>query len=64
MPSKKPPDDKPEEPCKVHEYSLMGPQVEAADGKFKYEGNPVPFPSVFPVAQVPPGGYPESHDFD
>jgi hypothetical protein len=38
--------------------------VKTADGKFKYEGDPVPFPEVFPVAQVPPGGYPESHDFD
>jgi Ferritin-like len=38
--------------------------VKTADGKFKYEGNPVPFPAVFPVAQVPPGGYPESQGFD
>jgi hypothetical protein len=38
--------------------------VKTADGKFKFEGDPVPFPAVFPVAQVPPGGYPESHEFD
>jgi hypothetical protein len=36
MPSKKPPDGKPEEPCKVHEYSLMGPQVEPAAGYWAY----------------------------
>lgn len=28
MATKKPPDGKPEEPCVVHEYGLMGPQVE------------------------------------
>lgn len=38
--------------------------IKTADGKFKYEGDPVPFPAVFPVAQVPPGGYPESQSFD
>lgn len=38
--------------------------VKTADGKFKFEGDPVPFPTVFPVGKVPPGGYPESHDFD
>lgn len=38
--------------------------IKTADGKFKFEGDPVPFPAAFPVAQVPPGGYPESHEFD
>ena len=29
-----------------------------ASGQWKYEGDPVPFPEVFPVARVPDGGYP------
>jgi hypothetical protein len=32
---------------------------------FKYEGDAIPFPDVFPMAPVPPEGYPvESKDFD
>ena len=32
---------------------------------FKYEGDAIPFADVFPMAPVPPGGYPvESKDFD
>jgi hypothetical protein len=36
-------------------------------GEFKFEGDPVPFPECFPVAKVPPEGYPdlpESQAFD
>lgn len=33
-------------------------------GEWVYEGDPVPFPKVLPVAKVPGGGYPESLDFD
>jgi hypothetical protein len=38
--------------------------IKAADGKYKYEGDPIPFPDVFPMAEVPPEGYPESLEFD
>ena len=31
--------------------------VQAPDGTWGYTGDPVPFPEVFPVAQVPAGGY-------
>lgn len=37
-----------------HEHKLIKTQ----DGKWKYEGDPVPFPEVLPMAVVPPGGYP------
>jgi len=33
--------------------------VKNAQGKWNYEGNPVPFPEVFPVARVPMDGYPD-----
>lgn len=36
MPTKKPPDSKPEEPCVVHEYGLMGPQVEPQAGYWMF----------------------------
>jgi hypothetical protein len=36
MSTKKPSGDKPEEPCKVHEYALMGPQVEPQAGYWMY----------------------------
>ncbi|MGH3601894.1 MAG: ferritin-like domain-containing protein, partial [Pseudonocardiaceae bacterium] len=33
--------------------------------RFKFEGDAIPFPDVFPMAPVPPEGYPvESKDFD
>lgn len=32
--------------------------VKTAAGAWKYEGDPVPFPEVFPVARVPAEGYP------
>lgn len=38
--------------------------IKTPDGKWKYEGNTIPFPTVFPMAPVPAGGYDESHDFD
>jgi hypothetical protein len=38
--------------------------IKTADGKYKYEGDPIPFPDVFPMAEVPAEGYPESADFD
>ena len=44
-----------------------GKRLKQVDGQFKFEGDPVPFPDCFPVAQVPPEGYPdlpESHAFD
>jgi hypothetical protein len=34
------------------------------DGKWKFEGSAVPFPSIFPMAPVPKDGYAESRDFD
>jgi hypothetical protein len=36
MPSKKPTDDKAGEPCVVHEYGLMGPQVEPQAGYWMF----------------------------
>jgi hypothetical protein len=33
--------------------------VKTAAGVWKYEGDPVPFPEVFPVARVPAEGYPD-----
>jgi hypothetical protein len=36
----------------------------ATDGKYKYEGDAIVFPEVFPMAEVPPGGYAESAQFD
>jgi len=38
--------------------------VKRTDGKWKYEGREIPFPEVFPMAEVPKGGYAESKDFD
>jgi hypothetical protein len=38
--------------------------VQGASGEWDYTGDPIPFPAVYPVAQVPAGGYPQSHDFD
>jgi hypothetical protein len=38
--------------------------VKAPDGFWKYEGDPIAFPAVYPMVPVPPEGYPESHDFD
>jgi hypothetical protein len=43
-----------------HEHRL----VRDAEGQWKFEGETLPFPEVFPMAEVPPGGYPESLDFD
>jgi hypothetical protein len=34
-----------------------GKKLIEVDGAFKFEGDPVPFPDCFPVAQVPAGGY-------
>ena len=35
------------------------------NGVFEYTGDPIPFPHVFPMAAVPPDGYPvESAEFD
>jgi hypothetical protein len=36
MPSKKAPEQKPDKPCTVHEYSLTGPQVEPQAGYWAY----------------------------
>jgi hypothetical protein len=47
-----------------------GKKLIPVDGGFKFEGDPVPFPDpseLFPMAEVPPGGYPdlpESQAFD
>ena len=38
--------------------------IQKPDHHFAYEGTPIPFPDVFPMAVVPPGGYPESAAFD
>jgi hypothetical protein len=43
-----------------HERKL----VKNSEGKWKYEGDPIPFPAVYPMAKVPPGGYSESAEFD
>ena len=43
-----------------HERKL----IKTADGKWKYEGDPIPFPEAFPMAKVPLGGYAESEAFD
>jgi hypothetical protein len=44
---------------------LHGHKLIRKDGVWVYEGDPIPFPEVFPMAQVPQGGYPEvSKDFD
>jgi hypothetical protein len=43
-----------------HERKL----IRIADGTFKFEGDSLPFPRVFPMAEVPAAGYPESHDFN
>jgi hypothetical protein len=34
-----------------------GKKLIEVDGGFQFEGDPVPFPDCFPVAQIPPGGY-------
>jgi hypothetical protein len=36
--------------------------VKNAQGQWNYEGNPVPFPEVFPVGRVPVDGYPDLPD--
>lgn len=38
--------------------------VFGSDGRFDFTGDPVTFPDVWPVAEVPPQGYPQSADFD
>jgi hypothetical protein len=38
--------------------------IKAPDGKYRYEGESIPFPEVFPMAEVPAGGYPETAEFD
>lgn len=44
-----------------HELHL----VEVAEGKFDFKEPKIPFPTeIFPMAKVPPGGYPESEEFD
>ena len=43
-----------------HEHRLQA----GSDGTFKFDGDALPFPETFPMAEVPADGYPESHDFD
>jgi hypothetical protein len=38
--------------------------IKTAEGKFKFLGDSLPFPKLLPMAEVPAGGYPESHDFN
>jgi hypothetical protein len=38
--------------------------IKTASGEFKFEGYPLPFPAVIPMAEVPAVGYPESRDFN
>lgn len=35
-----------------------------SDGKWRYDGAAVPFPNVYPMATVPPGGYTQAREFD
>jgi hypothetical protein len=42
-----------------------GNRLVASNGTFTFTGDPIPFPDVFPMAVVPPEGYPaESANFD
>jgi hypothetical protein len=42
-----------------------GRKLVKTPGGWKYQGEPIPFPDVYPMAEVPPGGYPaQSRDFD
>jgi Ferritin-like len=42
-----------------------GNRLVASNGTFEFTGDPVPFPDVYPMATVPPEGYPtESATFD
>jgi hypothetical protein len=38
--------------------------IKTASGEFKFEGDPLPFPAVIPMAEVPASGYAESRDFN
>ena len=38
--------------------------VQTPDHHWAYDGTPIPFPDVYPMAEVPAGGYPESRAFD
>lgn len=40
--------------------------IQLADGSFGFEGDPLPFPETFPMADVPKGGFlhPETAEFD
>jgi hypothetical protein len=38
--------------------------IKTPEGKFKFEGDTLPFPKVLPMQEVPAAGYPESHDFN
>ncbi len=38
--------------------------IEMPDHQYDYKGAPIPFPDAYPMAEVPPGGYPESRAFD
>jgi hypothetical protein len=37
---------------------LHGKKFIEINGSWQYSGDPIPFPECYPVAQVPPGGYP------
>jgi Ferritin-like len=39
-----------------------GKRLKQVDGGFDFKGDPVPLPDCWPVAKVPPGGYPDRPD--
>jgi hypothetical protein len=41
-----------------------GRRLKEVDGLFEFTGDPVAFPAVHPMAEVPPAGYLQSADFD
>lgn len=43
-----------------HEHKL----IKNSQGQWKYEGDSIPFPEVYPMAEVPAHGYDESANFD
>lgn len=50
--------------CLAHYYKFAeiyhGRQLKNIQGEWRYEGDKIPFPEVFPMARVPMEGYPDS----
>jgi hypothetical protein len=38
--------------------------IKGPDGHWSFSGDPIEFPEVFPMAEIPPDGYPEAHEFN